>query len=146
MVVQKYKLSTVVLRLYLKDNITLLTRQRELLIAHQRSAWNNNSDNDVNRNSNTVGDIVLDTEVNDPNNDESNSGNDDNETENPNFWSQFGNRMQISPDQMRNLQMGLRNQGMVRNNNNADMNESMPDTAIDSQMDDASGTPEEDML
>ena len=41
---QKYKVSTVVLRLYLKDSITLLTRQRELLIAHQRHNWNGNTD------------------------------------------------------------------------------------------------------
>lgn len=38
-VLQNYKLSTVVLRLYLKDSITLLTRQRELILAHQRSIW-----------------------------------------------------------------------------------------------------------
>lgn len=43
---QKYKLSTVVLRLYLKDSITLLTRQRELLLAHQRTSWNANNDNE----------------------------------------------------------------------------------------------------
>ena len=146
MVVQKYKLSTVVLRLYLKDNITLLTRQRELLIAHQRSAWNNNNDNDANRNANNIVNIVSDAGANDTSNNETNSGNDDNETENPNFWRQFGNRMQISPDQMRNLQMGLRTQNMVRNNNNNTINESMPETAIDSQMDEASGTPDEDML
>ena len=146
MVVQKYKLSTVVLRLYLKDNITLLTRQRELLIAHQRSAWNNNNENNVNRNANNGELIVPEAEVNDANSNDTNSGNDDNETENPNFWRQFGNRMQISPDQMRSLQMGLRNQDMVRNNNNNNINESIPDTAIDSQMDDASGTPDEEML
>lgn len=38
---RKFKLSTVVLRLYLKDSITLLTRQRELILAHQRNAWDN---------------------------------------------------------------------------------------------------------
>lgn len=36
----KYQISTVVLRLYLKDSITLLTRQRELFLAHQRTPWN----------------------------------------------------------------------------------------------------------
>ncbi|KAL3230201.1 SCF E3 ubiquitin ligase complex F-box protein GRR1 [Nakaseomyces bracarensis] len=36
----KYQVSTVVLRLYLKDSITLLTRQRELFLAHQRTPWN----------------------------------------------------------------------------------------------------------
>ncbi|EDO17905.1 hypothetical protein Kpol_1010p20 [Vanderwaltozyma polyspora DSM 70294] len=37
---QKFKLSTVVLRLYLKDSITLLTRQRELILANRRNTWN----------------------------------------------------------------------------------------------------------
>lgn len=73
---QKYKLSTVVLRLYLKDSITLLTRQRELLLAHQRTSWNTNNDNE--------------------------------NSEDPAIWQQFGERMQISPDQMRIIQFGLR--------------------------------------
>lgn len=75
---KKYKLSTVVLRLYLKDSITLLTRQREILLAQQRTSWNPNGDNE--------------------------------ETNDPNFWQQFGDRIQISPDQMRIIQFGLRGQ------------------------------------
>lgn len=78
---QKYKLSTVVLRLYLKDSITLLTRQRELLLAHQRTSWNANNDNE--------------------------------NSDDPAIWRQFENNMQMTPDQMRIIQFGLRGPPIV---------------------------------
>lgn len=99
---QKYKLSTVVLRLYLKDSITLLTRQRELLLTHQRTSWNPNGDNA--------------------------------ETDDPNFWQQFGDRIQISPDQMRIIQFGLRGPPVMGAN------------GLQPLMDDRSETPEDDAM
>lgn len=80
---QKYKLSTVVLRLYLKDSITLLTRQRELLLAHQRTSWSTNNSND------------------------------NEDPEDPAIWRQFENNMQMTPDQMRIIQFGLRGPPIV---------------------------------
>ncbi|AQZ18730.1 GRR1 (YJR090C) [Zygosaccharomyces parabailii] len=106
--VKKYKLSTVVLRLYLKDSITLLTRQRELFLAHQRSTWNPNNDNE----------------------------------EDPIFWQQFGDRVQLSPDQMRIIQLGLRGPPVMGGNG------LQPIMDVDNinQVDGRSGTPDEDTV
>ncbi|GAV56191.1 hypothetical protein ZYGR_0BA00970 [Zygosaccharomyces rouxii] len=108
--VKKYKLSTVVLRLYLKDSITLLTRQRELFLAHQRSTWNPANDNE--------------------------------EEEDPMFWQQFGDRVQISPDQMRIIQLGLRGPPVMGGNG------LQPIMDVDNvnQVDGRSGTPDEDTV
>lgn len=107
--VKKYKLSTVVLRLYLKDSITLLTRQRELFLSHQRSTWNSTNEN---------------------------------EEEDPMFWQQFGDRVQISPDQMRIIQLGLRGPPVMGGNG------LQPIMDVDNinQVDGRSGTPDEDTV
>lgn len=107
--VKKYKLSTVVLRLYLKDSITLLTRQRELFLSHQRSTWNSTNEN---------------------------------EEEDPMFWQQFGDRVQVSPDQMRIIQLGLRGPPVMGGNG------LQPIMDVDNinQVDGRPGTPDEDTV
>ncbi|SSD60335.1 related to SCF E3 ubiquitin ligase complex F-box protein GRR1 [Saccharomycodes ludwigii] len=61
-----YRLSTVALRLYLKENIAALTRYREISIARYREQWNEtNGDNLVTNNDNNTND----------NNNTNNSGN-----------------------------------------------------------------------
>ncbi|QLG71473.1 hypothetical protein HG535_0B05150 [Zygotorulaspora mrakii] len=104
---KKYKLSTVVLRLYLKDSITLLTRQREILLAQQRTSWHENG-----------------------------------ETNDPNLWQQFGDRIQISPDQMRIIQFGLRGQTALGANGLQDL----PGTNNNDNTEDRAETPEDDTV
>ncbi|CEP64570.1 SCF ubiquitin ligase complex subunit GRR1 LALA0_S12e01970g [Lachancea lanzarotensis] len=48
---EKYELTTVVLRLYLRDNVAALTRQRELFLARQRIPTENSNGADVVRDS-----------------------------------------------------------------------------------------------
>ncbi|CCD24370.1 SCF ubiquitin ligase complex subunit GRR1 NDAI_0D00560 [Naumovozyma dairenensis CBS 421] len=74
---EKFEISTVVLRLYLKDSLALLARQRELILAQQRNGWNANGNG--NQGENGAPDAVQN--IND--------------------------RAPLSPEQMRILQFGL---------------------------------------
>lgn len=83
---EKYKLATVVLRLYLKDSIAALTRQREMVIARQRATWE--AENREGDRLTSVNDLATrDPEV------EGGDG----------FWQRFEIR-----NEMRIIQLGLR--------------------------------------
>lgn len=95
--VQKYKVSTVVLRFYLKDCITLLTRQREIALAYERNTFANN-DNNENALSNNNNVAVTNTNQS--------FINAERDVTNIN---ELRDRMPLTAEQMRIIQFGLRN-------------------------------------
>ncbi|CCF59130.1 hypothetical protein KAFR_0G00970 [Kazachstania africana CBS 2517] len=135
----KFKISTVVLRLYLKDSIMLLTRQREIALANERNVWNNTetNNNNINLNMNLMG------AIDESNNDNATANNftrlNDPTREGVGFWQQLGERVPLTADQMRIIQFGIRNPQNDQNDQNLGQ-----DVVSDVQMEDRSETPDEE--
>ncbi|CAL9728673.1 SCF E3 ubiquitin ligase complex F-box protein Grr1p [Monosporozyma unispora] len=118
---QKYKISTVVLRIYLKDSITFLTRQREWAIEMENLSATNSPSNGGNVDNNAaVGNI----------------------RESP-LLRQLGGRAPLTPEQIRLLQHSVLNPsniGSVTTNNQI---QGTQDNLNESQTDERSETPDD---
>lgn len=132
-VLQKYKISTVVLRIYLKDNITLLTRQRELAIAYERDSAENNEN---------TGDDQASGSVPFANNDNPSSSLGGNDIE-P-ILIRRNNERSFTADQVRRLQYSLTNRVGLDLLANTEMRRAM-DANNGSQTEERSETPVNDL-
>lgn len=116
---QKYKISTVVLRIYLKDSITFLTRQREWAIEMENLNFSNASNNDNVAENNNVADDIRQSPL----------------------LRQLVGRASLTPDQIRLIQRSILNPsnlgGGATNNQLRDIQENMNE----SQTDERSETP-----
>lgn len=142
----KYKISTVVLRIYLRDSITLLTRQRELALASERNMWQEDPVNNDRSNTSIEGNNDSDTVDNsneqmvDDNN--INGNNEINQMATRNFWRQLDERTPLTPDQLRAMQFGLGDPMAI---NEARLQANQEELG-DVQMDEHSETPDDDNI
>ena len=147
---QKYKISTVVLRLYLKDSITLLTRQREIALAHQRETWSNITTEEPITAVNSRADPRPVTPVNDDSINVIEESNDDDvegvgilgnqsrnfenaELSDTVFWPQLRDRPPLTADQVRLMQLGAGEAAMAAGNRAGRGDEEVTDVHMDSR-------------
>ncbi|CAL9734311.1 SCF E3 ubiquitin ligase complex F-box protein Grr1p [Monosporozyma servazzii] len=129
---QKYKISTVVLRIYLKDSVTFLTRQREWAIEMENlSATNsptNGENNTVNGNNNIVN----------ANNNNVNG----NIRESP-LLRELGGRAPLTPEQIRLFQHSVLNPPNIGNVAANNQTQGTQESLNESQTDERSETPDD---
>ncbi|KAK5958964.1 SCF ubiquitin ligase complex subunit GRR1 PWA37_003641 [Arxiozyma heterogenica] len=116
---QKYKISTVVLRIYLKDSITFLTRQREWAIEMENMNFvNASNNNNVTENNNVTDDI----------------------RQSP-LLRQLVGRASLTPDQIRLIQRSILNPSNLRGGATTNQIRGIQENVNESQTDERSGTP-----
>ncbi|CCH62907.1 hypothetical protein TBLA_0I02490 [Henningerozyma blattae CBS 6284] len=133
----KYKFSTVVLRLYLRESITVLTRQREIYLNQQRTEWgdNINAANGPNIDNNTNAESSTGEQSTSSLNGNFNENPQENDVE---VNGQFNGIFPILPGVTRNTPLQIQNTPLtgpgIRTDTEGDMptNSSEPNTATNS--------------